>query len=127
MPEPANARSLSRVSKRGLSAMLATTSSGMPRSASMVRRICLSAGTFSAIDSTPLGKASVSRLSIRMTNRGPCAAAKKGVEHLAGTLRALRSEAERPAVEVRQMRDVVQGGGDVVDRHDVGVTQLGAG
>ncbi len=79
MPEPANARSLSRVSKRGLSAMLATTSSGMPRSASMVRRICLSAGTLSAIDSTPLGKASVSRLSIRMTNRGPCAAVKKAL------------------------------------------------
>ena len=57
-----------------VSAMYSTTSSGMPRSASTCARICLSAGSFIAKLSTPLGRFCVARLSIRMTALGACPA-----------------------------------------------------
>ena len=47
--------------------MLPSTSSGIPRSASSVRRTSLSAGSFIAYDRTPFGSMSVIRLSTRMT------------------------------------------------------------
>ena len=50
--------------------MYSTTSSGMPRSARICERICLSAGSFMAKLMTPLGRFCVARLSIRMTALG---------------------------------------------------------
>ncbi len=47
--------------------MCSSTVSGIPMSASRVRRMSTSAGSFIAYDSTPLGSMSVMRLSIRTT------------------------------------------------------------
>ena len=65
---------MSRVSNCGLSAMWSTTSSGIPKSASTVRRMSRSCGSFMSIDSVPLGSASVRRLSTRIASFGACAA-----------------------------------------------------
>ena len=47
--------------------MCSSTLSGIPMSASSVRRMSLSAGSFIAYDSTPFGSMSVIRLSMRIT------------------------------------------------------------
>ena len=65
---------MSRVSNCGLSAMCAMTSSGIPKSASTVRRTSRSCGSFMSIDSVPFGSASVRRLSMRSASCGACAA-----------------------------------------------------
>ena len=65
---------MSRVSNWGRSAMCAMTSSGMPKSASTVRRTSRSWGSFISIDSVPFGRASVRRLSTRIASCGACAA-----------------------------------------------------
>ena len=49
----------------------------MPRSARIVRRTPLSAGSCSSSEPTPLGSASVSRLSMRIAMCGACAALAK--------------------------------------------------
>ena len=74
MPEPLSARSVSRVSNWGTSAMCSRISSGIPKSASTVRRTSLSAGSLSIIEITPLGRASVRRLSMRKAIWGAWAA-----------------------------------------------------
>ena len=126
MPVPSSARWVSRPSKRGTSAMCSSTVSGMPRSASSVRRTSLSAGSFIAYERTPFGSMSVIRLSMRIDHLRRVAGARERVEHVAGALRARVDEVERLAVEARLVRDVVHRRGDPVDRHDVRPADLEA-
>ena len=70
MPEPSSSRSVSRASNFAVSPMYSSTESGIPRSASSVRRMSLSVGIFMIIDRTPLGSMSVIRLSMRSAIRG---------------------------------------------------------
>ena len=74
MPEPRSARSVSRVSNWAVNPTWSSTSSGSPRSARISRRTFFSAGRFIISDTTPLGSASVRRLSTRIARCGACAA-----------------------------------------------------
>ncbi len=59
--------------------MWSTAASGMLRSSSTARRMSRACGSFSSIDSTPLGSASSSRLSTRSASLGACAAPAKAL------------------------------------------------
>ena len=74
MPDPFSARSVSRVSNCAVKPTCSITSSGIPKSSSTVLRTSRSWGSFISIPITPVGSASISRLSIRMTICGACAA-----------------------------------------------------
>ena len=74
MPEPASARSVSRVSNWGADAMCSSTTGGMPKSASTVLRMSRTWGSFMSIEIVPLGSASVRRLSTRIASCGAWAA-----------------------------------------------------
>ena len=102
------------------------TSSGMPRSARIVRRTPLSAGSCSSSEPTPLGSASVRRLSMRMAMCGAWAALAKVLSTSPERCDLERHEVEGLAVEPGLVGDVVHRGGHVVDRHDVRVAELEA-
>ena len=70
MPDPFSANSVSRVSNWAVRPMYSMISSGIPRSASTVRRSLRTAGSFIAIDRLPLGSAWIRRLSIRIASWG---------------------------------------------------------
>ncbi len=99
--------------------MYSTTSSGMPRSASTLRRICLSAGSLSANDDHALGQV-LQRAAVDAHDRARrVPGLRERVEHLADALALGVDDVEDVVLELALVRDVVHRGGDVVDRDDV--------
>ena len=126
MPVPVSARSVSRVSNWAVKPTWPRTSSGIPRSARIERRTPLSAGSCSSSEPTPLGSASVRRLSMRIAICGAWAALAKVLSTSPERCDLGAHEVEGLAVEPGLVGDVVHRGGHVVDRHDVRVAQLEA-
>ena len=77
-------------------------------------------------ETTPLGSASVRRLSMRIARCGAWAALAKVLSTSPERCDLGAHEVEGLAVEAGLVGDVVHRGGDVVDRHDVRVAELGA-
>ena len=126
MPVPARARSLSRVSNWAVKPRWPRISSGMPRSARIWCRTPFRAGSWSSSEPTPLGSASVRRLSMRMAMCGACAALAKVLRTSPERcdLGAMRWKAWPSRPGWWAMWSIARG--HVVDRDDVRVAELEA-
>ena len=86
----------------------------------------LSAGSFGANDGTPFGSMSVDPLVDPDRHLRRVAGARERVQDVAGALPARVDEVERLPVEARLVGDVIDRGGDEVDRTMIGPADLEA-
>ena len=126
MPEPFSARSVSRVSNCGTSAMCSMTSSGMPKSARIVPPHALQRGQLEHHRDHALGQGVGQALVDAQRELRRVGGLGELVQHLARALGAGVGQVEGLAVEVGLVGDVVHRLRDPVDRHDVGVAHLRA-
>ena len=117
---------VARVELRGEADVLDDLAAGCRSRPAAVLRTSVSAGSFISIEIAPLGSASIRRLSMRSAICGACAARAKALSTSPERWPLGLVEVEGLAVEVGLVGDVVHRLGDVVDRDDVRVAELGA-